>query len=153
MSKGNRSAREMLEKIYGKKCMIHEGIRTLRPPTPKKSRYKGESIASQLTYHHLRAKRHGGDASVENGAVLCRRCHDWLEQLSAAEREKVNNELRRYKKEYEPCTIEFVDHLNLGFEVRATTFTVNEPKRKYDRAKDKQDFQRRVREWEAEIEI
>lgn len=36
MSKSNRSAREMLEKIYGKHCFIHEGIRKLKPPTPKK---------------------------------------------------------------------------------------------------------------------
>lgn len=36
MSKSNRSAREMLEKIYGKHCFIHEGIRKLKPPTPNK---------------------------------------------------------------------------------------------------------------------
>ena len=55
----NRSAREMLEKIYGKKCMIHEGIRKLNPPKPSKCSYKGKSIAQQLTYHHLKAKRYG----------------------------------------------------------------------------------------------
>lgn len=59
MSNSNKSAREMLEKIYGKHCMIHEGIRQLRPPTPKKAKYKGKSIAEQLTYHHLKAKRYG----------------------------------------------------------------------------------------------
>ena len=36
MSKSNRSAREELEKIYGKHCFIHEGIRKLKPPTPNK---------------------------------------------------------------------------------------------------------------------
>lgn len=36
MSKNNIGAREMLEKIYGKHCMIHQGIRELKPPTPKK---------------------------------------------------------------------------------------------------------------------
>ena len=57
MSKSNKSAREALERIYGKHCMIHQGIRKLNPPKPHKGTYKGKSIAAQLTYHHLRAKR------------------------------------------------------------------------------------------------
>ena len=57
MSNKNRSAREMLEKIYGKKCMIHEGIRKLSPPKPRKAKYKGKSIASQITLHHLKPRR------------------------------------------------------------------------------------------------
>ena len=100
MSNKNRSAREMLEKIYGKKCMIHEGIRKLSPPKPSKGHYKGKSIARQLTYHHLKAKRYGGKATLDNGACLCRTCHDWLEQLSEKEREKVNDELRQYKANF-----------------------------------------------------
>jgi len=56
MGKTNRSAREMLEKIYGKKCMIHEGIRKLNPPKPSKGTYRGKSIANQLTYHHLKSR-------------------------------------------------------------------------------------------------
>ena len=100
MSNKNRSAREMLEKIYGKRCMIHEGIRKLSPPKPSKGHYKGKSIARQLTYHHLKAKRYGGKATLDNGACLCRTCHDWLEQLSETEREKVNDELRQYKADF-----------------------------------------------------
>lgn len=42
----------------------------------------------------------GGKATAENGACLCRKCHDWLEQLSAKEREIVNEELRQYKKNF-----------------------------------------------------
>lgn len=49
----NKNIREQLEKIYGKKCMIHQGIRTLKRPVPQKVRYKGKSIANQLTMHHL----------------------------------------------------------------------------------------------------
>ena len=41
-----------------------------------------------------------GKATVENGACLCRSCHDWLEQLSELEREKVNDELREYKENF-----------------------------------------------------
>lgn len=100
-NKNNRSAREMLEKIYGKKCMIHQGIKKNILNTKEleniKKRYKGKSIAYQLTYHHLLAKRNGGKATLENGSILCRTCHDWLEALSDKEREIVNNELREYK--------------------------------------------------------
>ena len=112
MSKSNRSAREMLEKIYGKHCFIHQGIRKLKPPTPKKGTYKGKSIAYQLTYHHLKAKRDGGEATVENGACVCRSCHDWLEQLSQQEREKVNDELRAYKKRLDNIQIATVQMQN-----------------------------------------
>ena len=112
MSKNNRSAREMLEKIYGKHCFIHQGIRKLKPPTPKKGTYKGKSIAYQLTYHHLKAKRDGGKATVENGACVCRSCHDWLEQLSEQEREKVNDELRAYKKRLDDIEIATVEIQN-----------------------------------------
>ena len=97
--KPNRAAREMLEKIYGKKCMIHDGIRKLREVKKSKRKYKGKSIAYQLTYHHLKPKRNGGKATLENGAVLCRSCHDWLESLSARDRERINDELREYKRQ------------------------------------------------------
>lgn len=100
MSKSNRSAREELERIYGKHCMIHQGIRKLNPPKPLKGKFKGKSIAYQLTYHHLKPKHLGGQATVENGANLCRTCHTWLEQLSQKEREKVNDELREYKRKF-----------------------------------------------------
>lgn len=101
MSKSNKSVREMLERTYGKKCMVHEGIRKLKAPQPKKGRYKGKSIAYQLTLHHLKPLRKNGATTTENGAVVCRTCHDWIEQLSEAERERVNNELRDYKKSFD----------------------------------------------------
>lgn len=153
MSKSNKSAREELERIYGKHCFIHQGIRKLNPPKPHKGTYKGKSIASQLTYHHLKPKHLGGKATVENGAVVCRRCHDWLEQLSNTDREKVNNELREYKRQHsKECTVEFVDYLPLDWEVKAMVFTPEElqPKKKYDRAKAVKEFKDRIKEWEEE---
>ena len=113
----NRSAREMLEKIYGKKCMIHQGIRKINPPTPKKGRYTG-NIPSQLTFHHLYPKHLGGAATPQNGAVLCRKCHDWLEQLSKEERETVNDELRAYKR----MKVVFDDELDLDVEAKTIFF-------------------------------
>jgi hypothetical protein len=57
MGKSNKTIREELEKQYGKKCMIHEGIRKLKRPTPRKGKYKGRSIENQLTLHHLIPRR------------------------------------------------------------------------------------------------
>lgn len=34
-------------------------------------------------------------------------CHDWLEQLPQEEKEKVNNELREYKKNFKLGIVEF----------------------------------------------
>lgn len=53
-------------------------------------------------------------------------------------------------QEYKKCEVEFVDHLDLGFSVRGFTFSI-EPdkdlkKEKYNRAKEKRDFERRVKE-------
>jgi len=95
----------------------------------------------------------GGKATVENGAVVCRKCHDWIEQLSNADREQVNNELREYKRQHsKECTVEFVDYLPLDWEVKAIVFTPEElqPKKKYNRAKDKRENQKKIKEWEEE---
>ena len=100
-TKKNRSVREELERIYGKHCMIHEGIRKLKRPEPKKAVYKGKSIANQITLHHLKPRREGGATTLQNGALICRKCHDWLEQLPQLERERVNDELRAYKASFD----------------------------------------------------
>lgn len=79
MSNKNRKVREELEKIYGRKCMYHQGIRDIKPPRISNKKYKGKSIENQLTLHHLipvnRYKLIGikGETSVDNGAILCRR--------------------------------------------------------------------------------
>ena len=153
MSKSNKSAREELERIYGKRCMICEGIRKLNPPKPLKGKYKGKNIVKQLTYHHLRAKSNGGQATVENGAELCRSCHIWLEQLSNTNREKINNELKEYKRQHSTeCKVEYAEQLEFDFVINAFTFTPEdlEPKKKYNRAKVKREFLKQMREEEED---
>lgn len=98
-SKGNKSAREILEFIYGKHCFIHQGIMKLNPPKPRKNKYRGKCIANQLTYHHIIPKSLGGKADLENGGLVCRSCHEWLEQLSEQKRRIVNEELIEYKRQ------------------------------------------------------
>jgi hypothetical protein len=145
----NKSAREELERIYGKKCMICQGIRTIYPPKVQKGIYKGKSIAKQLTYHHLVPKSLKGQTNVNNGAILCTNCHRWLESLPKMNREQINNELREYKREHsQECTVVYVDRLDVNFKVNAFVFTPEElqPKQKYNRAKDKREYQKRIEE-------
>ena len=97
----NKSIRKQLEKTYGRKCMIHEGIRTLKKPKPIKVKYRGKSIANQLTLHHLIPKSKNGSTTIENGILCCRMCHDWIEQLSEEKRRKINEELRNYKRSFD----------------------------------------------------
>lgn len=138
MDKSNKAAREALEKIYGSKCMIHEGIRKITGINAKKNRYKGKSISRQLTYHHLKAKRDGGRATIENGALLCRVCHDWLEEQSPKDRNRLNQELRAYKAR--ECKVVLVDDLgvDLGFSVTPAIFNTDSLDRSYNRASKKE---------------
>ena len=60
-SKGNKSAKESLNILYGSRCML-TGIKQKR-----------------LTYHHCQAKKEqGGKATVENGVNLIGDIHSWL---------------------------------------------------------------------------
>ena len=104
MSKSNKKIREELERIYGKKCMLHEGL-NIKGYKYSKCRYKGKSIQEQLSLHHIKPVRENGETSVRNGAVLCRGCHDFLEQSSESERARLNRALQEYKK----CKIELSD--------------------------------------------
>ena len=58
----NKKAKQELERIYGKGCMIERaGIRKING-VKKQDR--------QITYHHLRPKHLGGQATVENRGEL-----------------------------------------------------------------------------------
>ena len=100
MSNSNKSVRQELEKIYGKKCFVHdvpEIKRQISGYKTFKGRYKTNKISNKLTYHHLKPKSEGGKNTIENGAVICADCHSKLEKLKPAEREQINNMIREYK--------------------------------------------------------
>lgn len=152
MGNKNKSVREELERIYGKKCMLHEGL-NIKGYKYSKCGYKGKSIREQLSLHHLKPVRENGETSVKNGAVLCRGCHDFVEQVSDTQREKINNQLREYKNRMDnarECKIEMVDTLDIGIEIKFAEISFSEeikpPKEKFNRAKIKTETRKRIEE-------
>ena len=76
MSK-NKSARQELERLYGKECFIEK----LHLRKEKQQRYTGKGQfkrMKQLTYHHIQMRKDGGKATVENGALLSTENHAWF---------------------------------------------------------------------------
>lgn len=154
MKKSNKKAREELEKIYGKKCMVEQlGIKIdITGYNKNRHRYSGQSIQNQLTYHHLFPKRLGGKPTAKNGAISCRLCHDWLEQLPEEEREKVNKMLIEYKKKYLEIHVACLnsegitnaENLPLDFDFTdVQIIPLEQDNSKYNRAKALKEKQRR----------
>lgn len=153
----NKNVRILLEQIYGKGCMFKRariaeriekmgGIKTYKKFLEEKC-YTLKQIKKAekaLTYHHLKHKFEGGQATVENGAEINSLAHCYMHSLDRQSEEVINDMLRDYKRGIE-CSIELVDTLDLSFEIRATTIVpaeLEKKREKYNRAKEKQKWQR-----------
>lgn len=93
----NKSIRNKMEKIFGKKCMIEEsGIRYI--PIEERRKIKGyKKFQEKITYHHIKEKQQGGKRSIENGALIKDYNHSWLHSLPEEEKEEINKQLQQYK--------------------------------------------------------
>ena len=144
----NKKTRELLEEKYGHICMLHEGLK-INGYSRSKINYKGKSIEQQLTLHHIRPKSKGGETSIENGAVLCRGCHDFLERTTKENRERINNLLKKYKE----CVVEYGDDFTINLDISAVELEIinrekEAKKEKYNRAKEKEQIRKEIREIE-----
>lgn len=154
----NKSARQELEKVFGKVCMIEElGIRYI--PKDKRRKLKGYTkFDDVLTYHHIREKQFGGEATLENGALIRGYNHRWLHTLEPAQREKINQAIQEYKLAI-LSSIPTVDKdgtttftggaMTLDFdpsEFLELPLNTSEPKhkKKFNRAKEKREFRRQA---------
>jgi hypothetical protein len=143
MGKGNKSAKEKLIAIYGAECFIDK--LHLRPE--KERRYTGKKQyqrMKQLTYHHIKEKSKGGQATLENGAVLSLENHIWFNKQTPEKQAEMNKKFQEYKK----CGVVLVEDLGLDIEIKAMPFEVPEerPKQKFNRAKVNREFRKRVEE-------
>lgn len=157
----NKSARQELERLFGKKCMIEElGIRYI----PKKERRKIKGYTKYdecLTFHHIKEKHNGGKSTAENGALVRGYNHRWLHSLPDYQKEQINQALQQYKltllaKRLEADESgqirEVTAEIPLEFDtkdfIEIPIFDTKEKpqKRKFNRAKVKREFQKQVDE-------
>ena len=146
----NKRAKEKLIKLYGAECFI-EKLKLRKYTEPKKYKGKGQmKRMKQLTYHHIRMKKDGGRATVENGALLSAENHAWFHKQSPQAQAQMNKIFQEYKKQQsQECQVVFVDELETPFEIRVMEFHIDEreqKKTKYNRAKDKREVQKRIDE-------
>lgn len=176
----NKKAKKMLIELYGENCMFEKaniaeriakmgGIRTYSSFLANK-RFKGKSIAKQLTYHHLQHKSDEGKATIENGALVDTTAHAYLHSLPRSQEEIINNMLRAYKINFMELnqgqvlnsgSLEIEEEL--GFisipieqdeaEIRrARAIYEKKKKGQFNRAKTKEESRRKIEEyWENEL--
>lgn len=142
----NKNAKQELIKRYGAECFI-EKLHLRKDTTPRRYTSKGQKKRmKQLTYHHIRMKKDGGKATVENGALLSAENHSWFHQQSPQAQGYMNAIFQEYKKQADECTVVFVDELDLPFEVRTIEFSIDE-RGKFNRAKEKRETQKIIDEY------
>ena len=103
MSKNNKSIKDKMIKKYGKKCFIEElGLRTKEEIEQDLLKYKKSKRKElqMLTFHHIRERCKGGQATEENGAILRNINHIWFNSLSRDEQARINKLFIEYKNRF-----------------------------------------------------
>ena len=141
----NKRAKEKLIELYGAECFI-ERLHLRKDTEPRKYTSKGQKKRmKQLTYHHIREKSNGGQATVENGALLSAENHEWFNKQSKEAQKQMNELFQKYKHSVE-CKVEFVEELDTRFSIASAIIVPAElGKEHYNRAKEK-------RAWKKEVE-
>lgn len=102
MSKNNKTVKDKMLKKYGKKCFIEElGLRTKEEIEQDLKKYnsKTRKVMMALTFHHIKERRDGNEATEENGAILRNINHQWFNNLSKSEQRRINNLFIKYKSQ------------------------------------------------------
>lgn len=133
----------------------------------QETRYTGKKIRQlerNMTYHHLRHRADGGKTDIKNGAIVSEMAHRYMHSLPREQEEIVNNMLRNFKFKIDGGFITATDtglemHDPFGIELEMDLSSDDEfivipvydntkedekKRQKYNRAKTKQAFQKRV---------
>lgn len=140
----NRKVKSKLIKLFGKECFIDK--LHLRRDTER--HYTGKAQMEKmkrLTYHHIKMKKDGGRATVENGALLSEENHRWFHQQTKKDQERMNRMFQEYKK----CKIEFTDDVP-EIEVHYSMVKPSDISRSIEKQKkrDKKEFEKLRKEYE-----
>lgn len=142
----NKRAKERLIQLYGAECFI-EKLHLRKDTEPRKYTSKGQyKRMKQLTYHHIKEKKNGGKATVENGAILSEENHIWFNEQSKEAQKQMNELFQKYKHSVE-CKVEFVEELDTRFSIASAIIVPAElEKAHYNRAREKRAWQREAEE-------
>lgn len=143
--------------------MIEElGIRYI--PREERRKIKGYTKYDDcLTYHHIKEKHKGGQATLQNGALVRGYNHRWLHSLAEEDKQKVNNAIIEFKAAILQCdgqgrlvptgekvstTLNFDIDLSDCIEIPVfeTTKEDMEKRKKFNRAKAKREFKQKMEE-------
>lgn len=150
MSGKNKRAKEELIRRYGAECFIDR--LHLRDDKDRKYTGKGQyRRMKQLTYHHIKMRKDGGKANVENGALLSAENHNWFHQQPMARQREMNDMFQELKRELDHIGIEYVDDLETPIKVNAVSIKVTKDKHviiERLRRDEEREFQRQRKEYE-----
>ena len=170
----NKGAKHDLEVIYGKGCMFKRAhieelierignIKTYRQYKEEihYKRRKVNSLESSLTYHHLKHRSEGGHTTIDNGAVVNELAHRYMHSLPREQEEVINDILREFKfrlsggilipdeqglQIQQPFSVDFSE-LDMTDYIEIDVYDNSEQDRqKFNRAKQKRDTRRLIRE-------
>ena len=117
----NKKVKNELIRLYGNKCFIER----LHLRDTGNKRYRGCSQykkMKQLTYHHIRMKKDGGKATIENGALLSAENHQWFHKQPKERQEQMNNMFKALKREIDQhrLEVEYVEEVECPFEINCS---------------------------------
>ena len=81
-----------------------------------------------MKYHHIKMRKDGGKANVENGALLSADNHSWFHQQPMARQREMNDMFQELKRELDHIGIEYVDDLEIPIKVNAVSISVTKDK-------------------------
>ena len=142
----NKKAKERLIQLYGAECFI-EKLHLRKDTEPRKYTSKGQrKRMKQLTYHHIKERRYGGKATIENGALLSEENHIWFNEQSKEAQKQMNELFQQYKASVE-CRVGFVDELDTRFSIASAIIVPSElEKEHYNRAREKRAWRKQIEE-------
>ena len=142
----NKRAKQKLIELYGAECFI-EKLHLRVDTEPRRYSSKGQyKRMKQLTYHHIKEKRNGGQTTVRNGALLSAENHAWFNKQSKEAQKQMNELFQKYKASV-GCKVEFVEELDTRFNIASAIIVPGElEKDHYNRAKEKRAWKKQVEE-------
>lgn len=149
----NKSVKEKMIRIYGAECFIEK----LHLRKDKERRYTGKGQLKrmkQLTYHHIKMKKDGGRATIENGALLSAENHAWFHKQSPEKQSEMNRAFQEYKIAFAELTTEGIKQAQRIEIDMSNCMTIplenNRETTKQRRSREKRELRREMEELEYE---